>query len=673
MIFIELVLENFGPYFGRQMINLRPESTQPIILVGGMNGGGKTTLMDALRLVLYGQRGQCSTRGNLSYSNFLKQCINRHTPEDEKTKLELLIEVVSNANLRSYYQNLNAEQEYRPTQLRIIRSWKKNDVKDTLGIIVNGELTDNALRESWDDYIENLLPLGISNLFLFDGEQVKELAELEAPPPVVVAAIQSLLGLELPERLSLDLEILSRRHQKELADKEEIANLDDIDGKIKHYEQEKYRVKQSISELQKSLSRANQRVKECSERFLTEGGKFAGEKHQLEWQQKRQEEQIEQTREALVSLAGGSLPLALIQPLLISAIAQGKAELNSIKAEITRDRLKDRDRRLLDYLHHLNLGDTETAKIANFLQQDYQNLAQEILAPENCPLKATEAEISILEYQISHDIPTQIEKAKTEYHYLEQLEAGLIEIEQKLTTAAAPEQYEQLMHQVTQAQQKQARFATDLEEKDRQLREIERELTTAKKELKKYSETILSRQNSAHIIQSISKVKSILEQFREKLTLKKLNKLENHVTECFRYLLHKTNLVHRVAINTHDFSLALYDSTGQPLPKHRLSAGEKQLLAIAFLWGLARVSGRQLPVAIDTPLGRLDSSHRQNLIERYFPAASHQVILLSTDTEIGHTEVENLRNQEAIARSYLLHYDSTQGQTTVQAGYFQFA
>ncbi|NEO26288.1 MAG: AAA family ATPase, partial [Kamptonema sp. SIO4C4] len=62
MIFKELILQNFGPYRGRQVVNLSPEDAgepRPIILLGGMNGGGKTTLMDAIRLVFYGQRAQC--------------------------------------------------------------------------------------------------------------------------------------------------------------------------------------------------------------------------------------------------------------------------------------------------------------------------------------------------------------------------------------------------------------------------------------------------------------------------------------------------------------------------------------------------------------------------------------------------------------------------------------
>ena len=125
-----------------------------------------------------------------------------------------------------------------------------------------------------------------------------------------------------------------------------------------------------------------------------------------------------------------------------------------------------------------------------------------------------------------------------------------------------------------------------------------------------------------------------------------------------------------MTIDSSTFTLSLHDREGKLLPKHRLSAGEKQLLAIALLWGLARVSGRQLPIAIDTPLGRLDSSHRTNLIERYFPAASQQVILLSTDTEIAETEVTNLRTQGAITREYLLVHDANLQRTAVKPGYF---
>ena len=254
------------------------------------------------------------------------------------------------------------------------------------------------------------------------------------------------------------------------------------------------------------------------------------------------------------------------------------------------------------------------------------------------------------------------------------IEIAIDNVEKQLNLAASPEAYQKLDDAVQEAQKEVNKCQAAYNAENNRIDTLSKEINLAEQELKRTlrqcSEQAIDRVNDEHIINSVARVQETLKLFREKLTLKKLNKLENEVTECFRYLLHKSDLVHRVAIETETYRLSLYDPQGMLLPKQRLSAGEKQLLAIAFLWGLARVSGKNLPVAIDTPLGRLDSSHRTNLIERYFPSASHQVILLSTDTEIGKEEIDILRNQDAIAREYLIKYDPQKHQTTVTQGYF---
>ncbi|MFM6203914.1 MAG: DNA sulfur modification protein DndD, partial [Planktothrix sp.] len=102
---------------------------------------------------------------------------------------------------------------------------------------------------TWDERIEDFFPIGISNLFLFDGEQVKELAELEAPPNVVVKAIQSLLGLELAERLAIDLDILANRKRKQLADSKELADLEAIENKLNGYKLEWDTAEKTVLEL----------------------------------------------------------------------------------------------------------------------------------------------------------------------------------------------------------------------------------------------------------------------------------------------------------------------------------------------------------------------------------------------------------------------------------------
>ena len=87
-----------------------------------------------------------------------------------------------------------------------------------------------------------------------------------------------------------------------------------------------------------------------------------------------------------------------------------------------------------------------------------------------------------------------------------------------------------------------------------------------------------------------------------------------------------------------------------------------------MLWALARASGRPLPMIVDTPLARLDSAHRKLLLEHYFPRASHQILLLSTDTEIDQAAFGELRPY--VAHAYRLEFDFTEAATAISRGYF---
>lgn len=663
MQFLELVLKNFGPYAGTQTINLRPEKDGnpcPIVLFGGMNGGGKTTLIDAIRLALYGGRAQCSTRGNLSYSDFLNQSVNRHTPPLDDTRVELIFEQIQDDKL---------------TKFKIVRYWKKADTKDNLSILIYSEFVtdwwaDKALSNTWDEYIETMLPVGISNLFLFDGEQVKELAELETPPEFVVGAIKSLLGLELAERLAIDLEILASRKRKEISGKKDLAALEEIEQKLNKITDKKTDAEQDAANLKNKLEQAQKNQQQASEKFIYEGGKIAADRSQLDRQLNDYRTAAEKSREAMIELASNTLPLALISPLLSQAKTQAETEATQQRAKIAQNIIKEKSDRLLNYIAEISLHPEQLDKIQDFIHQENRELEQLIGSDSPPWLAADNDNIQQLENILKYQIPFQQATAIETIDKIQKIESEIDFTDRQLAAAASPEAYKKLELEVNNTQQAVANAAADLESANRNIEELKKELTQAKKELENYSSEFITIRNSQHIIASIAKAQATLKQFKEKLTLKKLNKLEVEITDCFRYLLHKTDLVHRVAIDTQTFSLSIYDTEGKQVPKHRLSAGEKQLLAIAFLWGLARVSGRQLPVAIDTPLGRLDSSHRNNLVERYFPSASHQVILLSTDTEIGKTEYDKLQELEAIAHSYTLKYDSAKRQTTVEIGYF---
>ncbi|PPJ62759.1 DNA sulfur modification protein DndD [Cuspidothrix issatschenkoi] len=660
MIFLELVLQNFGPYAGKQIINLNPrideDNIRPIILLGGMNGGGKTTLMDAIRLALYGQRAQCSTRGNLSYSDFLNQCVNSQANPIDKTRIELVFEHI---------------EDDKPVKYRVVRTWEKNpkDGKDSLGILGDDETWPQSLANIWDEYIENILPIGISNLFLFDGEQVKELAEQETPPPVVVDAINGLLGLELADKLAVDLEILVNRKKKENADNEDLAKLEELENRLSEQLQ-KQEIKQAeliTLEAEKKLLKTQS--DEALDKYMAEGGKIAAERSQLDTQKENQVKNAENVRKSLCELAEDVLPLALIPNLLSQIQIQGEKEFKIQQIQLAKDVLIERDKRLINLLNQLNLELDKIKNIQNFLSQDIDNLYAANSSTEINWLNADEESLSLLDNLI-YRLPNAQNLARKQLLELQNYEEEIITIDRQIQTAAAPEEYIKLQKAREKAQAELNKVNTNFELLTRTLGELEIAINKTKKELNSYTSDNLKYQSTEHLINAATKVQNTLKIFRERLTLRKLNKLEEEVKNCFLYLLHKSDLVHRIAIDAKSFGLSLYDLNGKPVPKHRLSAGEKQLLAIAFLWGLAKVSGKRLPVAIDTPLGRLDSSHRNNLVERYFPSASHQVILLSTDTEISKKEVELLRENEAIAREYLLQYNSGKRETTINPGYF---
>lgn len=659
MIFKELVVENFGSYAGRNVIDLRPEvneQSRPIILFGAMNGGGKTTLLDAIKLALYGHRALCSTRGNLAYAQFLSQSVySKLSPlEEPKATIELCFEHI---------------RDNQWVEIRVLRSWttKPKEGKDSLDVRLDG-WSDESLTNTWDEYIENIFPLGISNLFLFDGEKVvSELATQDEPPEAVFKSIQALLGLELSEKLSEDLDILVKRKRKAIASYADLASIDKIEAQLNQLSESKEQAKEALLELQTTLQNAHNNQQLALTNFRLEGGKIASERSKLQTEQDSLIKELEAQRKTMRDLAAESLPLSLIASLLYQAEVQAQQEVKAEQAKIAQDLLQEKDQRLLAYLQNIELSLEQLGKIQVFLAEEWQSLNNN---SQNNWLEAKEEDLKQLSIVLGYELPLLLKQAQEAKTKVEQLQIAIDGIDRQLAIAASPEAYESLEKAVKQAQQEVSKAEKAYEEGKHKCEQIDRSIQACKKDLEKYTEKALERQNSLHIIESVGKVKNTLAVFRERLTLKKLNKLEIEITECFRYLLHKIDLVHRVTIDSKTFAMMLYDQQGNQIPKQRLSAGEKQLLAIAFLWGLARVSKRNLPLAIDTPLSRLDSEHRNNLVERYFPAASHQVIILSTDTEIGAKEVETLKKEDAIARSYLIKFDSNLSRSTIEPGYF---
>ncbi len=182
-------------------------------------------------------------------------------------------------------------------------------------------------------------------------------------------------------------------------------------------------------------------------------------------------------------------------------------------------------------------------------------------------------------------------------------------------------------------------------------------------------ELSLADEVDTRIIRHSLKARETLARFRQTVAARNVERLENLISDRLQTILRKRDsLVDRVRIDPDSFELELRDKEGRSLDPLLLSAGERQLLAVAIVWALAKASGRTLPTIIDTPLGRLDGVHRSKLVESYFPEASHQVILLSTDEEINGRYYQQLKPK--ISREYLISFDLKTRSSRIEHGYF---
>lgn len=655
MIFDELTLHDFGVYGGRQTLALTPVSKdKPITLFGGLNGGGKTTLLDALQLCLYGPASRLSNREGLSYDDYLRRSIHRQ-PGLQEAGLELAFRHTSDG----------AENAFR-----IRRTWSaKANVKETFEVFQNGNFNRLA-TDHWTEQVEEFIPARISHLFLFDGEKVESYAALDGAPALIATAIQSLLGLDIVERLVTDLGILERRKRLETRSTAEPSEEDALSAKLQALEAERLAERNALSSQTNALDRATQQLEQVEERFKRQGGDLYAGRSQLEANLRTTMGALNAARKELRDLAGGAAPLQLVTPLLKAAASRAQRE----------DRARNGRKlaKAIEAEHEAILALPAMANAPAPLRQALEQGLQERRADLNVDNDLQP--ILKLDESASRDLASLVRElpalhAETRSRLIAERRAGMAFEEARRAVDAAPS-YDTIAAVIAEretARQLVATLEKEAEARREVLGRLEREVAAVRDRLVRVTEAearqTFEQEDVQRLLQHSGRVRSTLARFSQAVVNKHVHRIEELVFDSFQQLIRKRELVAGLRIDPQTYALELKAGDGSVLTPDRLSAGERQLLAVALLWGLAKASGRPLPMVIDTPLGRLDSQHRTHLVERYFPRASHQVILLSTDEEIYGEYYEALKS--SVGRTYHLTYDELERRTVVKDGYLQ--
>ena len=648
MILDEITLTNFGIYKGEHKVTLTPKSKKPIILFGAYNGSGKTTFLEALQIVLYGKSAKTAGRGRLAYDEYLESLINRDTSKKQGAGLSL---------------KFRAKQKGKEENLEITRTWFEsgNNIKENFQVIRNNTL-DSISSERWGEFVEEIMPSQISELFFFDGEKIEGLADPSRSSTLLKTGIYSLLGINSIDNLIKSLAQIQKKKTLELAKSSEKADIEKEEGSAKELTI-KYEInKQEIANLNNQIDQSNRSIELIEGQMKISGADLLKNRHTLENQLVSLNERKSSLNSELLNISSGMAPLIVIEEILEKIRSEVK---NSSGHNVKTLTLVSKEFEIL--LSRFSDNNFPADSILSF-QSAIKKRLDEIHSEVNgSPIDIDLSEIPSREEL--NDLKNIInEKIKDG----DKLDSEIELNNRSLLSVPNEEKVRDIINELNKTQNNLIKLEVKRDLLLENGRIISDELTKIGKSISSKLALIAEQENesevNSRVISHIKKSKNTLEKFKALLLSKHIHSLSDEITDCFRLLHRKQKFDLKFSIDTDDFSLSIKKSNNSFVSAKTLSAGERQLLAVAILWALAKSSGKTLPTVIDTPLGRLDGPHRQKLIKNYFPKASSQVLIFSTDEEVTKEHYESLKPH--IAAEYKINYVEETESSSFEEGYF---
>jgi DNA sulfur modification protein DndD len=542
-------------------------------------------------------------------------------------------------------------------------------VREELRVFLDGEL-DRWHSEHWNQLVEDFFPLEVSQLFFFDAEKIRSLAEDETSSQVLGSAVKSLLGLDVAERLIADAAVVEANLRKKLEATKAKDDRAELEEQVSALTVELEAMKAKRAE-EGNRRRAENEALRLEEEFKAAGGKHWQARDDRTRRQEELKHEVAECEARLVALAASELPLCLVGDLLDRVKRQDERERLAAEVEVVRQILIERDDGVLALLAEVKAPPALMRRVKKYLADDRQS--RSLTAEETASrLSLTTAARALLHHLRGQRLTELGRDARALLERRSQLDREVNDVERALSITPEDEGISEFLDRLLGANERKTKLNEEARELDRLIAERKAEWEVKRARLQAIGEREareeFTQDDRQRMARMAAKTRTVMKEFLTRATERKIDRLSDLITESFRYLLRKQTMVERIHIDPATFAITLYNEAGHALSRERLSEGEKQIFAISVLWGLARASAHPLPAIIDTPMARLDADHRRHLVERYFPHASHQVLILSTDTEIDRHYYEAL--QPHIARAYHLVYDEQTRATQGEEGYF---
>ena len=667
MLLTKVIINDFGVYRGRNEFDFQTKPDKPIILCGGTNGAGKTTLFESIMLGFYGQNSFEQKTSQKQYHDRILRKIHRYLGTKK---------AADEASVTIEFQFAHEE---KIVEYQVMRMWQNNDEKiDETFTIKKKKPSDekfvklDSIEESgWQVFIEQLIPKGIVKLFFFDGEQIQKIADEGEIDNHIKSSFDALLGLDLVKQLINDIGLTLLRNSKGETKKilDEINRLtkekEESEKKRDDFQNKQINLQTEIDFLQKQVD-----VQEVN--FKKIGGEFARNREELTIEKARLESKLENVEKEIRELCSDTLPFSLIPKQMMEVKNEINADQQKLQDSFEKSILEKNFQDLLDniksesFLPNItnDVRQNVTKQIDELLKNKIESISNSTKTTYNLSADDMNHTIQLID-DINNSSEQKIEDLVNTFNVvsnsLEQIKVGL-------DSAPREDEFGPIFSELTQTTRELGELQNELEH-ERMLESQEKSLIILVNS--KIRTNLKNKHEDKKRMAGLeigSNVQDVLEDYAKSLRSKKLELLESYILDKLQVLLHKQNFIEKISIDRETFQVKLYKGNDDEITKDMLSKGELQMYATAVVWGLALTSGRPLPFMIDTPLARLDEEHRNSVVEQFYPNASHQTIILSTDSEVNFEYYKKL--EPYISNSFVIQYDSDKGSTKKHDTYF---
>lgn len=659
-----LKLTNFKSYIDQEFTFPEPVLGKNLVLVGGMNGYGKTTLLESLYLCLYGKDAmpylaRAGLNSERRYPTFLERALNGRALESKGSSMSIKMEILSSIAPKEGYSIqrkwiFSNHGKWQEEEIRLVRFSAS---------AFGQRMEENLLPEI---LATDFVPAHLAPFFFFDGEEVGKLAD-QSRSEQIKTGMEGLLGVvllrELRERLTnYQNTTRLRGNVKEVDEKK----YQDLGEKLKQDENELKKLSDNRKEIVDTLETNKTRRDDLMGRIEAlggGGGTFPSAKEIIEERKERESELIECERNMEAALAD-TLPFHFVHRNFTEPLKK------QLREEIARRRW--------DARRESSASDKERF-VTSFFQEAQPAITPPLVGgQENAVRACLDAAWQSLFYPMPPDCAETIlhdylsdERRGALLAMLDGLALGAADIRNLLDRRETLErQMNELNRRLAVIEgidhdgilsnlTKQLREFTDVIEReqkelgglDLQIKSLKASIDRDKATWCHMHEIIIQAAPAQSNITKAERVRKLIDELIPRLYGPKTQQLGEKMTATYRQLAHKQQIVRIQIDETGQSRLVAGDGVEIDLDR---AAGENQLFATALLAGLSEVSGVNAPLVVDTPLARLDSRHRHNILRFWISRQDRQVILLSQDAEIDNELLKEFKN--SVGKTWLLEY-----------------